>query len=439
MVLNHSNTPVNPLDLPEILAVVGRFLPLWTLEFNHRHGQPTPRFNPRTLRSCLLVSKLWYHTLFPILWTTYDSQIMRRAPQEIVTRYSPHFRFMSVTDGDPGLFHCTRLVELTVCKFKGLSSQPQAEFQLSPQKPLVRSNPGLRALTWHGRSVFKSLDLEDLAHLENIEDLHLSSWDFENGLLPRLLRMHAGSLRTLHLELANNLNQGELSAPPLKRDNGKDDGTVIHEGYLTMDCLESLTVNAHTPNNQYLSELVRCCPALRELSVRLDEQDDTTLLARSLRNHCPKLDALILLNERLEDALVDLIKNSSARGFRKLHFSTRHGDSSSSPIPIVLLHAATLEDILIRQSYRCIDSQSVFRLFNECPKLKSISICLERNSQNCKDFLDVSDWNSDGTFVQERTAQKTPGICASCQVRAPFLDGIYPDSTTSRMNGLLPI
>ncbi|KAF9102837.1 hypothetical protein BGX29_004143 [Mortierella sp. GBA35] len=303
---------------------------------------------------------------------------------------------MSVTDGDPGLFHCTRLVELTVCKFKGLSSQPQAEFQLSPQKPLVRSNPGLRALTWHGRSVFKSLDLEDLARLENIEDLHLSSWDFENGLLPRLLRMHAGSLRTLHLELANNLNQGELSAPPLKRDNGKDDGTVIHEGYLTMDCLESLTVNAHTPNNQYLSELVRCCPALRELSVRLDEQDDTTLLARSLRNHCPKLDALILPNERLEDALVDLIKNSSARGFRKLHFSTRHGDSSSSPIPIVLLHAATLEDILIRQSYRCIDSQSVFRLFNECPKLKSISICLERNSQNCKDFLDVvtsQSWN----------------------------------------------
>lgn len=84
---------VHPLDLPEVLAVVGNFLPLWEQEYDPVHNRYTTCFNLATLRACIMVSKLWHQTLLPILWTIYDYRVITDAPsKELVTRlFSLHF------------------------------------------------------------------------------------------------------------------------------------------------------------------------------------------------------------------------------------------------------------------------------------------------------------------------------------------------------------
>ncbi|KAF9290224.1 hypothetical protein BGZ88_007416 [Linnemannia elongata] len=377
---------VHPLDLPEVLAAVGNFLPLWEQEYDPVHNRYTTRFNPTTLRACIMVSKLWHQTLLPILWTIYDYRVITDAPsKELVTRlFSLHFRIVRVNDSTTGLLYdCTQLVELTIDTCTTTTFQGGEWHRPSPLKALVRANPGLRRLDWRGRLQSVSFDLEDVDGLENLEDLRLAQWGFTSERLPRLLRKLARTLKTLHLSSIHGITSGELMAPPLflgldtDRNRIQTNATTTQHGdYLKMERLETIVVGSRVLVSDFPAELVRCCPALRELTVNVFcyPSNYNNPLADSVRIYCPKLHSLTLDPQcTIRGCVPDLVKNTSTGGLRKLHFGPAGDGDSSLILDVLRLHATTLEDLRLSSSDSA-DFQLYARLFTECPNLKAVTL-----------------------------------------------------------------
>ncbi|KAG0309060.1 hypothetical protein BGZ97_013177, partial [Linnemannia gamsii] len=166
--------PTNALELPEILARVGHFLPLWILQVVPESGVPRTTFKPKTVLSCLLVSSLWHQTLLPVLWHTFAYEFMKRASQEVIVRNIPFLRVLDVHSDLPSSFHCTNLVELAIL---------QGVLDMDAQRRLVRTNPGLKALRWNGPYMKVPLNPEDFVHLKRIQSLNISHWIGGNGAL----------------------------------------------------------------------------------------------------------------------------------------------------------------------------------------------------------------------------------------------------------------
>lgn len=212
----------DPFDIPEILANVGHFLPLWVTQDPRPGIRTSIRFEPRNLLNCTLVSKLWHQTLTPILWYAYFSIHMGdnadstdrhntpnhnnvvitarnkggSVPPEVVSRNSIHFRIFEAAGNSPGPFYCTRLVKVSFLKeFYG-----RTKMGVENQRALVRANPGLKELYWCGaHGSYERLVEEDFGRLKGFRVLRLSHWSGGGGCLKDVLRSVAGSLQLLEL------------------------------------------------------------------------------------------------------------------------------------------------------------------------------------------------------------------------------------------------
>ncbi|KAG9072962.1 hypothetical protein KI688_000743 [Linnemannia hyalina] len=106
-------------------------------------------------------------TLILVLWHAYNSVGMEYVPQEVIARYSPHFRIVYVLDCNPGDLHCTKFVELHLI------------------------------LHWDRSSTTNNtLDPEDFAGLKNIEHLGITDYGAsvnKVGLSSRLIKDAFGS------------------------------------------------------------------------------------------------------------------------------------------------------------------------------------------------------------------------------------------------------
>lgn len=220
-------------------------------------------------------------------------------------------------------------------------------------------------------------------------------WSFSQGRLLRLLRRLSGTLKTLHLSFFQGLTQGALRAPPLSLRLDMDSNriqtaaiTTRHGEYLEMERLETLVVGLHDSGADFQAELVRCCPALRELTVYMVSYDDNGLLADSVRIHCPQLHSLTIHHGTLAHRKVrSLVSNASKGGLRKLHFGPAGVGEGSLILDVLRFHAATLEDLHLSCNER-VDLQLYLRLFTECPNLKAVTLLL--HSANGFGFIFLS-------------------------------------------------
>jgi hypothetical protein len=157
----------NPLDISEILAMVGKYVPLWepTGPFGYYSA-----FKPRDMLSCTLVSRHFRTIMLPILWYTFDEGAMAAVPTDIIRKYTPYFRmhFGYGTWKDypiDNLPLCTQLVRLSTGTI--LYNDRHAEF--------IKSNPGLKTLAVLCDSGFCTRYSDVFQNLKQLEDLQMNA------------------------------------------------------------------------------------------------------------------------------------------------------------------------------------------------------------------------------------------------------------------------
>lgn len=170
----------HPLETPELLSLIGSFMPLWLDSLSG------PKFMPKDMVSCTMVSKSWREAMLPHLWAIYCHDSMR-IPSKLLFKYSPYFRFFEPPDyhvrglwrtdaTGQSLFQCTMVKHFFIT----------ASTSLQTQILLLYKNSRVESLRWQG---FQSMKLR--------------------GTIPDTVQPFAASIKSLHLE------KGEYIEPEL--------------------------------------------------------------------------------------------------------------------------------------------------------------------------------------------------------------------------------
>ncbi|KAI8600601.1 hypothetical protein EDD21DRAFT_376711 [Dissophora ornata] len=305
-----STHATSPLEVYEIIARIGEFIPLW---LPNEHSRLT--FTPGTLVSCTAVSTAFRQALLPILWRTYDISLMQSVPDDVVQKYSPYFRILhrpySIATG---ILTCARLVELTVA---GTDMEAQQ---------LVRLNPLLKTLDWTGPTEYCLEEVpvvkrDMLLGLKELETLRLSEWSLgQDRQLMMMLRTVGSTLRRLTLDT---ISGGE-------RDQS---GHSSESLFLPMEIEKSLTIRELSLNLQFtrsrqLVDLVCCCPDLEALTLVAVCEADIRVLSANLGRHCPRLSTIKI--DGLNFGLFDTYRILPDELMAELVWSTVEGNVSKS-------------------------------------------------------------------------------------------------------------
>ncbi|KAF9357253.1 hypothetical protein BGX34_009456 [Mortierella sp. NVP85] len=180
--------PRNPLFIPELLARIGHFIPLW------RYPCPDlkPVFEPKHLTRCTRVCRTWYNVLKPLVWEYYDDITMSRIPRPVVHRNAPLIRILNGRHVHHGVdFQCKNLLQLWVSPW------------ISEVGQLIRENKKLEMLKWYSPpfnpkvpdSVFEAMR----AGMNKLSVLEFTGCDLNPQQLFPLLENHLPKLRVLIL------------------------------------------------------------------------------------------------------------------------------------------------------------------------------------------------------------------------------------------------
>ncbi|KAF9084128.1 hypothetical protein BGX23_010826 [Mortierella sp. AD031] len=386
------------LDIPEILLRIGSFIPLWDGR-SFPDSSPYPTLEPKTLISCILVSKLWHQAFLPFLWCHYDSDYMQGLiSEETLRQYGVLFRTMRVLDRDSliSLGCVVNLIELTIRQTR--SGPPKG----GPPGPLVRLNPQLQKLDWCGESPFRVLDVQDFNLLTNLRCLRLSYWKCTEGQLARLLRTLAGSLRELELGLMRIIPTEELNSTPQSSPLPSAIEAIDNHDEVRTEAGQQQTAgddNWELPHLEsiatwitscvHFTDLIKRCPNLKTLTVSLHTSQDTPSLADGIRIYCPRLESLHFHNFMPSHPTDVLVRNCSTTGLRKLELDAR-GTEDDDLVSAILQHAATLEDLKVVRSCGEIDVPCYLRLLVGCEFLKVFSLLMGSGSTTLShDFFET--------------------------------------------------
>ncbi|KAG0374307.1 hypothetical protein BGX24_010565 [Mortierella sp. AD032] len=343
------------LEIPEILALVGSFVPLWKhTSPNHSYSE-TPVFQPKTLVNCLQVSKLWHRTLLPIIWS---------------------------------------LVDLRV--FVGDKEEPTGA------KRLLRANPGIKTLGWIGAEgegcqygPLSVLDVEDFEGLTGLESLYLHFWNCSgnNGRqLRKVLRLVGGSLKELRLERMSDVSPDDFLTSGLLSSSQQEVEDLTGESVL-LALLETLRIGHCGDTDRCSAEVVQCCPKLKKLRYSSNPCDwSIDRLAISLEKHCPKFESLELAGV-LKSRQIETLVRHCRRQLRTLHFSVAkkagvddsgQGQGQGDLVSAILEHSGKLEDVYVGQVGRGFDTPQLLQLLVGCIKLRRfVSTLSDNTSDDC--------------------------------------------------------
>ncbi|KAK3841323.1 MAG: hypothetical protein J3R72DRAFT_491515 [Linnemannia gamsii] len=357
------STRPHPLEIPEILAIIGEY---FNFECDWQQRRWTKKNNIAYLLAFIRVSKLWYKTFHPLLW--YSSEDTKGFTKKAMSINSHSLMILSAKFVDITPFRCTRLVTLELNK-----TYEDDDSTIKMKRQLVRLNPGLKYLYLEG---FErgDLEVEDFAKLSKVERLTFRYWNNNDMPFIDILRPMAKTLRILDLS--------RIKAFAVN--NPMDGGNSSSQ--LNLPQLEEIKLDRHVFGDKYpiptriVMDLVVHCPGLKKLDLLLDERDDDTdfsSLAACLHVSCPLLQDLgIHLHNRRKESVVlaTLIRESSATGLIKL--SIKRGAWSDDVLAAILLHTKTLTELWITwdRSFGKSDAEFVLKLLVKCRQLKKFKV-----------------------------------------------------------------
>ncbi|KAF9937765.1 hypothetical protein BGZ67_000921 [Mortierella alpina] len=409
------NQRPNPLEIPEILARVGLYIPLWMKSIPNAHLRRSgttsttsttttlrslrPIFDPQYLLACILVNRTWHDILLPILWFTFDDTYSRStSPVAIanLARHHAHFRILELSRSCPTILSLPlkqlphNLIHLDL---SGLDNNEWT-------KELVLQNPRLQSLHWQGgdfhRDDYGTLDGLALSKkLSRLQELHLECWRIDKGFMA-LLRRNP-SLRTISLDFVTG-EIGELNTHPaaiganvahdthgLDKDPYDDDDDDDEE--VLLPNVTSLTVCKDVGSGA-LEALVRLCPKLEELSWMGSHDGDLRSLTTNIQQSCPSISALTYSTvEVMEDesAYAGLI--GGLTGLVELQI--RIPSLGHLFTDALLKHANTLEvlDLRIQRDRKTQPTQraDLRRILEGCHQITALSI--EGSSSKASDLF----------------------------------------------------
>ncbi|KAI8604413.1 hypothetical protein EDD21DRAFT_366279, partial [Dissophora ornata] len=339
---------MHALELPEILARVGFFLPLWVAPSGSNDHRPRV-CRPHTIHACILVCKFWYQTLTPLLWYVYDGAYFDKVPLELIRRHSHLIRsFKAHLAHQEGYFQCTNLVDLRIS-------------DVSSQWDLVRLNHGLRNLYWHGKLLAHPLDVESLTQFTRMKEMTLLSWDGSKGRLAEVLRSVARTLTKLGLYSICGVRPGDFM---VLSDEGQ--GRV----QLVLPHLLKLSYRINHAESTRLEDLVVCCPNLYKLSVILEGNYDLARLTENIRKHCPKVRALTLKYlSYTELEYEQLLQSCQTSGLVK--FRANLAGFGGRIISAINAHASTLTQLKLEAcNFIHLDINFLLEILVQCWNLK---------------------------------------------------------------------
>ncbi|KAF9410872.1 hypothetical protein BGZ76_005423 [Entomortierella beljakovae] len=382
----------NPLDMPEIVTMVGRCLPLW----KHSERLGFYDFNPTVLLKCCLVNKTWYNALMPVIWYIYNGFVMRLIPKEIIIKNSRYFRVFFHDRSFAGPFECKHLRALEI------------NWWDTSLLPLVRDNTGsLENLIWKGltttRSALPVLDYNILMQMTGtLVELQLSHWTISGNKLIEFL----GACKTLGrlflttiewVEPAQEQYTAGASSPsssPLLTSLQSTSNTgisitdsIYHQG--TCKGLSELRLDISSSREGAFLDLVRSCPDLQIFSLYSENTDDPRMLIPILKNYCLKLSSIEYV---LRSSALGGYEYMSDPEYSDFILSARHLKQLKIDIPwldnamtsALIMQSSTLESLTLRfQKRRAIpmkDAENICKILKHCCRLKNIVLIFNPHS-----------------------------------------------------------
>ncbi|KAG0360633.1 hypothetical protein BC939DRAFT_121340 [Gamsiella multidivaricata] len=363
---------MNPLEIPEILFLVGQYIPLWDFD------ECDPVFQPRNLLPFLSVSCCFRRTLLPVFWHTVDGYVMGDVPLDVLHKYAPHARVFYYRSQLDDFFVDTvppyrQLIELHA-------------FGSYRAMDLARLNPNLQEFVLVTR-IPVALDETIFVSLKQLRRLHLSFGgdlydQMDHISFPNVLRLIPPTLEslTLSVNVFGVACQGQVGFPKLKTLGLRGDpGRLLDRIPLICPNLETIEVDAVSDASvESLKVLFRsgACPRLVNWSTTVVLAHETQF-AEILSSHRQGIKELDMRLREMPKAVQSAIK--------------QHGD--------------TLKSLSVRNStMRKNPTSSLVDILRTCSRLE------EFEYENWYGHWDVGE-------VMDTTIWKNPGLLKSLAFR----------------------
>ncbi|KAF9963361.1 hypothetical protein BGZ70_007464 [Mortierella alpina] len=337
---------MNPLDLPEIITNVGRFLPLW----KHSDNLGFYDFSPAMLLSCTLVNKTWHDALVPVIWYVYNGFVMRSIPKGVIVKNSRHFRIFFYDRSFAGPFESRHLKSLVISWWD------------KELLPLVEANAGsLVSLVWKG------------SHLRN---LGLAAVDWTQSI--------PEDLPSSDVPPPSSPFSSQPTYPYSPRTPFVHAGDHRHQTH-AIKGLRDLRLDVSMSKEDAFVDLLRSCPDLENFSLYSENAEDARALLPILRDYCPKLSGIeyvarfcSVLGGRdylLDTEYANLVL--SARSLKSLKMDIPWLDDSLTRA--LLLQSQSLQSLSLRfherrTTHPMKDAENVCCILQHCTELRHLAL-----------------------------------------------------------------
>lgn len=343
----------NPLELHEIIARIGHFIPVFSTE-------QYPKFTPKDLIAATQVSRLWHRALSPLLWSFYSGTLHgnKRGPSvDLIVKNSPHIRYFQSFGVEPSLaadLQCRQLTHLSMTGYYGSVDEIRHETMTN----LIAMNRSrLRQLCWYGRQTPMDLDVGALTGppLQQLEMLSLYSWNVYNGGLVKVLDSVSETLKCLKLGSMHGIRRGDF-------DN------------LTLPHVTDVELSFGNDPILGLEDVFRSVPNVQRIALQFGYHChwDAKRIAQNIRECCSKVQEITIHSPIEDEGLADII--ASCPPLTLIIARMHIGLSDKVTRAILGRHTESLESLEVRTEWNSppANVSNLARILHSCHRLRSL-------------------------------------------------------------------